>query len=41
MSKLSELLFGIIENRISPIAAKFSSQRHVVAIKDGFIVSMR
>ncbi|MEI7218582.1 PTS sugar transporter subunit IIC, partial [Pectobacterium carotovorum] len=40
MSKLSESLFSVIENRISPIAAKLSSQRHVVAIKDGFIASM-
>ncbi|MDQ5892271.1 MAG: cellobiose system component, partial [Pseudomonadota bacterium] len=40
MSKLTESLFSIIENRISPIAAKLSSQRHVVAIKDGFIASM-
>jgi PTS system cellobiose-specific IIC component len=40
MSTLSESLFSVIENRISPIAAKLSSQRHVVAIKDGFISSM-
>ena len=40
MSTISESLFGVIENRISPIAARLSSQRHVVAIKDGFISSM-
>lgn len=40
MSRFSESLFGVIENRISPIAARLSSQRHVVAIKDGFISSM-
>ncbi|PKH20481.1 PTS cellobiose transporter subunit IIC [Enterobacterales bacterium CwR94] len=40
MSTLATTLFNVIENRISPIAAKLSSQRHVVAIKDGFIASM-
>ncbi|MBP2170275.1 PTS system cellobiose-specific IIC component [Erwinia toletana] len=40
MSTISESLFGIIENKISPVAAKLSNQRHVVAIKDGFISSM-
>lgn len=40
MSRLSESLFGIIENRISPLAGRLSNQRHVVAIKDGFISSM-
>ncbi|WP_437612374.1 PTS sugar transporter subunit IIC [Erwinia sp. V71] len=40
MSAFSEALFGVIENKISPIAARLSSQRHVVAIKDGFISSM-
>lgn len=40
MSTLADSLFGVIENRISPIAARLSSQRHVVAIKDGFIASM-
>jgi len=40
MSTISESLFNAIENTISPIAAKLSSQRHVVAIKDGFISSM-
>ncbi|EIC85299.1 PTS sugar transporter subunit IIC [Serratia sp. M24T3] len=40
MSTISESLFGVIENRISPIAARLSGQRHVVAIKDGFISSM-
>ena len=40
MSRFSETLFSVIENRISPIAARLSGQRHVVAIKDGFISSM-
>lgn len=40
MSAFSEALFGVIENKISPVAARLSSQRHVVAIKDGFISSM-
>ncbi|MCG8708473.1 PTS sugar transporter subunit IIC [Brenneria sp. 4F2] len=40
MSTFSESLFSLIENRISPVAAKLSNQRHVVAIKDGFIASM-
>ncbi|UWS29826.1 PTS sugar transporter subunit IIC [Erwinia pyrifoliae] len=40
MSSLSESLFAVIENRIGPVAARLSSQRHVVAIKDGFVSSM-
>jgi len=40
MSRLSESLFGVIENRISPLAGRLSSQRHVIAIRDGFIASM-
>ncbi|WP_017346381.1 PTS cellobiose transporter subunit IIC [Pantoea sp. A4] len=40
MSSFADSLFGVIENRISPVAARLSSQRHVVAIKDGFIASM-
>ena len=40
MGAFSESLFGIIENRISPVAARLSNQRHVTAIKDGFISSM-
>lgn len=40
MSSLSESLFAVIENRIGPVAARLSSQRHVMAIKDGFISSM-
>ncbi|MFC3393888.1 PTS sugar transporter subunit IIC [Brenneria rubrifaciens] len=40
MSTFSQSLFNVIENRISPVAAKLSNQRHVVAIKDGFISSM-
>ncbi|QKJ86098.1 PTS system, cellobiose-specific IIC component [Paramixta manurensis] len=40
MSSFSETLFGVIENRISPVAGRLSSQRHVIAIRDGFIASM-
>lgn len=40
MSTIADSLFNVIENRISPVAARLSSQRHVVAIKDGFIASM-
>src|SRR5471030_854335 len=40
MSGISESVFGIIENTISPIAGKLSSQRHVMAIRDGFISAM-
>lgn len=40
MSSISESLFGVIENRISPLAGRLSSQRHVIAIRDGFIASM-
>ncbi|QTF06493.1 PTS sugar transporter subunit IIC [Brenneria izadpanahii] len=40
MGTFSESLFSVIENRISPVAAKLSNQRHVVAIKDGFIATM-
>ena len=34
MSRLSESLFGVIENRISPLAGRLSSQRHVIAIRE-------
>ncbi len=40
MNTLATTLFGVIENQISPVAARLSSQRHVVAIKDGFIAAM-
>ncbi|MCL2899154.1 PTS sugar transporter subunit IIC [Brenneria tiliae] len=40
MSTFSESLFSVIENRISPIAVKLSAQRHITAIKDGFITAM-
>ncbi|MCL2893706.1 PTS sugar transporter subunit IIC [Brenneria tiliae] len=40
MSTFSESLFSVIENRISPIAVKLSAQRHITAIKDGFIAAM-
>ncbi|AWV46983.1 PTS cellobiose transporter subunit IIC [Hafnia alvei] len=37
---ISQSLFSFIENRISPVAGKISSQRHIMAIRDGFIVAM-
>ncbi len=40
MRPLSQMIFSFIEDRLSPIAARLSGQRHVVAIKDGFIASM-
>ncbi|MEA9391216.1 PTS sugar transporter subunit IIC [Acerihabitans sp. TG2] len=40
MSGITEKVFGIIEDTISPIAGKLSSQRHVMAIRDGFISAM-
>ena len=40
MSHASDVLFGIIENKISPMAGKISSQRHIMAIRDGFIYAM-
>lgn len=40
MSTFSDSLFGTIENNITPLAVKISNQRHIVAIKDGFIASM-
>ncbi|WP_213989314.1 PTS sugar transporter subunit IIC [Sodalis sp. dw_96] len=40
MSGISEKVFGVIENTISPIAGRLSSQRHVMAIRDGFISAM-
>ncbi|WP_413723051.1 PTS sugar transporter subunit IIC [Sodalis sp. RH24] len=40
MSGISASVFGVIENTISPIAGRLSSQRHVMAIRDGFISAM-
>ncbi|TBL41909.1 PTS sugar transporter subunit IIC [Hafnia alvei] len=37
---ISQSLFSFIENRISPVAGKISSQRHIMAIRDGFIAAM-
>ena len=34
------LIFRFVENYISPIAGRISSQRHVMAIRDGFISAM-
>ncbi len=31
------LIFRFVENYVSPIAGRISSQRHVMAIRDGFI----
>lgn len=40
MMNISQSLFSFIENRISPIAGRISSQRHIMAIRDGFISAM-
>lgn len=40
MMNISQSLFSFIENRISPVAGKISSQRHIMAIRDGFIAAM-
>ena len=34
------LIFRFVENYVSPIAGRISSQRHVMAIRDGFIAGM-
>jgi len=34
------VFFDFIEQRLAPIAGKFASQRHVGAIRDGFIMAM-
>ena len=34
------LIFRFVENYVSPIAGRISSQRHVMAIRDGFISAM-
>ncbi|UJF18131.1 PTS transporter subunit EIIC [Vibrio sp. SS-MA-C1-2] len=33
-------IMEFVENRVSPVAAKVSSQRHINAIKDGFVATM-
>ncbi len=35
------LIFRFVENYISPVAGRISSQRHVMAIRDGFISQCR
>ncbi|VFS70899.1 Uncharacterised protein [Kluyvera cryocrescens] len=30
------LIFRFVENYVSPVAGRISSQRHVMAIRDGF-----
>lgn len=40
MMNISQSLFSFIENKISPIAGRISSQRHIMAIRDGFISAM-
>ena len=37
---ISQSLFQFIEQKISPFAARLSSQRHVMAVRDGFISAM-
>lgn len=37
---ISQSLFNFIEQKISPFAARLSSQRHVMAVRDGFISAM-
>ena len=37
---ISQSLFTFIEQKISPFAARLSSQRHVMAVRDGFISAM-
>lgn len=34
------VIFRFVENYVSPIAGRISSQRHVMAIRDGFISAM-
>lgn len=40
MSTISSAIFNLIERRVTPFAGKLSSQRHVNAIRDGFIAAM-
>ena len=37
---MSNVFFDFIENKIAPIAGAFASQRHISAIRDGFIGGM-
>jgi PTS system cellobiose-specific IIC component len=34
------LIFRFVENYVSPVAGRISAQRHVMAIRDGFISAM-
>lgn len=34
------VIFRFVENDVSPVAGRISSQRHVMAIRDGFISAM-
>lgn len=36
----NESLFSFLERRVSPVAGRISTQRHVMAIRDGFISAM-
>ena len=37
---MSNAFFDFIENTISPVAARLGTQRHVMAVRDGFIGAM-
>ncbi|MFB0974535.1 MAG: hypothetical protein QMB71_00200 [Tolumonas sp.] len=37
---MSHAFFEFIENKISPIAARAGTQRHIMAVRDGFIGAM-
>ena len=37
---MSHAFFDFIENKISPIAARAGTQRHIMAVRDGFISAM-
>ena len=37
---MSNAFFDFIENKISPIAARAGTQRHIMAVRDGFIGAM-
>ena len=36
---MSHAFFDFIENKVSPIAARAGSQRHIMAIRDGFVIT--
>ncbi len=40
MTTLTDNVFGFIENRVTPVAGKAASQRHIMAMRDGFISAM-